>query len=709
MVVNVPTASTAGPALKLVPGVSISVRSGTRPHCVIRTGNSNFLRIGVREYAFLSLVDGKRTVQEIVDRLGAKDEFAISAEEGPRIAAWLAENHVVAPVGSAERSGRDQAGPHRGGGLSNPVFARVPLFDPDALLERLTPLVGSFFGRAGIVAWGLVGVFAAIVYATGGIDRSVPNPFEGANWVVFALAWLGLKIVHEFGHGVACKRYGGDVHEMGLVLILFSPIAYVDVSSSWGFRSRWARIHTALAGLQAETFVAFVAVLAAAACRSETWSGAFLGIAFVGGLVSVLVNLNPFMRLDGYHVASELLSHPNLYAESQRWLRAVAGRVLLGPGSLPRLADFRRRMLLTVYGLLALGFRLSVYTGLVLAAAWMLHGFGLVLAVVALVCWPGIPLFRLMLQLVTGQFGGWSTTLRGLVLSVGLGSVLIGVVASLPWPFGSSAPGIVDYEEAVRVHAETSGFVEQVEVVAGQFVEQGDVLVVLKNPEAESRVRELESRLRDREFALRRAIATNDVPGAETAREELSVVRAEYEFALERCRNLLVRAPVDGRVLTGNVAGLLGIHAEEGDELLEIGDPRSKVFVAVVSERQAEVLADRVGDGTVRLWGRRAVSSSSSRVEPRASLVPGRPELTSVANGPLTVTPRRNESGGSTTGVTHEYELARVEVRTSLPLEFHGDVRVGETGTFSWNGRGERIGEAAVRWCRKLLERPRGS
>ena len=143
------------------------------------------------------------------------------------------------------------------------------------------------------------------------------------NWWSLAAAWFVLKLGHEISHAAVCKKYGGTVREMGLIFILFAPVAYVDVTSCWRFSSKWHRIHTAAAGMYAELFLAALAVFGWSA-ESAVVQHLLHNVVFMASLTTILFNANPLMRFDGYYLLTDLVDVPNLYSQGTQWVQSVA-------------------------------------------------------------------------------------------------------------------------------------------------------------------------------------------------------------------------------------------------------------------------------------------------------------------------------------------------------------------------------------------------
>ena len=149
--------------------------------------------------------------------------------------------------------------------------------------------------------------------------------FASGNWIWLLVSWVLLKFVHEFAHGIVCKYFGGQVRETGLIFILFAPLAFVDVTSSWRFANRWKRIAVASAGIFVELLIASACVFALLYTQSAVVKDILTNTILMAGLTTLLFNANPLMRFDGYFVLADLLKIPNLYENGSRAFRQEMG------------------------------------------------------------------------------------------------------------------------------------------------------------------------------------------------------------------------------------------------------------------------------------------------------------------------------------------------------------------------------------------------
>ena len=240
-------------------------------------------------------------------------------------------------------------------------------------------------------------VYAIYLIATdfGRFSRSSQVVFSRDNWWVLVAAWLGLKIVHETAHAVACRKFGGTVTQAGVFLLLLVPVPYVDVTSAWRFADKWQRIIVAAAGMYVEFFVAAVATFVWANAESAETCSVAQSVIAMAAIGTLLFNGNPLMRFDGYYILSDWLEIPNLAGRGNQYLIGLAERLAFGTRRTPNLAP-RERRIVAAYAVLSLAWRLFAYTTLLLAfgalvARWhVLAGYAAVGAFVVWFAYRGV-------------------------------------------------------------------------------------------------------------------------------------------------------------------------------------------------------------------------------------------------------------------------------------------------------------------------------
>ena len=298
--------------------------------------SARFFRIGLAEYAFVSRLDGCRTVGEVLEETRqSRNDCEFTQTDAMAICQWvvrsgLAQDAGVCLAAGGGAVGAATSGSRRGGRLS-PLSMQIPLFHPDRFFQRLEPWLAWCFSFPAFIAWLVI-----LAWAVGDIctyhhrlSDSSANVWAAGNWIWLGLAWLLLKIIHECGHAVACRRFGGEVREAGVIFILLAPLAYVDVTSSWRLRSKWARIAVAAAGMYVEIFLAAVAAIVWARSPQGAISQVCLNIMTTASVMTVLFNANPLMRFDGYYILSDFLELPNLYSSGQLYVQQPGAPVVL--------------------------------------------------------------------------------------------------------------------------------------------------------------------------------------------------------------------------------------------------------------------------------------------------------------------------------------------------------------------------------------------
>ena len=301
----------------------------------------HYFRFRPEEYALLEMLDGQASLDDLKERFEARFRpRRITVEELSRFVATLHRSGLV--IGDRAGQGpqlferrRQRIWREWKAWLANIMSLRFRGIDPDRLLERLDPWFGWLFEPPAIVA-ALVFVASAVVLVLTNFDvfRSKLPEFQqffaAGNWLYLAIA-LGLtKVLHEFGHGLSCKHYGGECHEMGMMLLVFTPCLYCDVSDSWMLPSKWKRAAIGAAGMYVEVILASIATYLWWNSHPGILNQLCLDVMFVSSVSTILFNANPLMRYDGYYILSDVLEIPNLRQKADAVLGRLAARWCLG-------------------------------------------------------------------------------------------------------------------------------------------------------------------------------------------------------------------------------------------------------------------------------------------------------------------------------------------------------------------------------------------
>lgn len=506
------------------------------------------------EHFLLSLLNGSHTLDELQQQFEQRYRpQRLTQDEIERFVQQLVEAGLA--HGPARQASRDLLQRRRRADyrrwvatLLNFLAIQVPLFDPDRLLSRMLPWLRWLFTPASF-ALGMTCVAGAVLLVLMNLDAfraRLPAAQQFFRFEMLVQLWLalgGVKIVHEFGHGLCCKAFGGEVHEMGAMFLCLSPCLYCNVSDAWTLPSKWQRMAVGFAGIYVELLLAALATFIWWTSTASSFLHSLsLSLMVVCGINTLIFNGNPLMRFDGYYVLSDWLEIPNLRERCNRFLGELILRQALGM-EVRRLPVHSpsRRLFFAAYAVASHLYRWMM----TFAVLWLLtmflrpYGLGIIgalLATVAAASMVGVPLFRLARWLWrrSGRLPDMKPR-RVLVTGAGLGAALAGFFF-VPLPLGTvrqQALLQVAPEAVEPVYLPVSGILERLHVQEGQRVQQGDLLAEFRSRELEDRRAEAQAEydIRCVQVQALRAYAASRIDPEERARVEASLAKAASEQA----------------------------------------------------------------------------------------------------------------------------------------------------------------------------------
>ena len=600
--------------------------------------SDRFLRFTPAANQVLALMDGRRSVNEIwklaTERLG---DDAPTQDETIRLLGQLHAADVlqcdISPD-AAELFDRWQKRERQEwkGRFLSPFAIRFHLLDPERFLARTLPWLRPLFGWSGALLWlAVVGpaVFAAATHWSELTLNLLDRLFTPTNLLAVWLLFPVLKIFHEFGHGYAAKAFGGEVHDMGVMFLVFTPVPYVDASSSLALPSKARRATVAAAGMIVEVFLAAIALWIWLAAEPGALRAIAHNALIIGGVTTLLFNANPLLRFDGYYILSDLIEIPNLGSRANRYVGEWIQRQAFGLRELETEPTAPGEPAWLVgYAVGSFVYRILVLTAIVL---WIMKQHflaGVLLGGFAGVGWFGIPAWRAAQHLLTSP---QLRRVRGRALGVVGGCVALAalLLALAPVPLRTRAEGVVWLPEEAHVRAGVEGFVGRVIAAPGAWVRPGDLLVELHDPALEAEGRTLEARVRELE-ARRDAERMRSHVAEQLTLEELHYARSQLARARERAGELSLRSRSAGRLVIPHSQDLVGRFVAQGELLawvVNFGDVRVR---AVVPQGDVDLVRQRTRAVELRLAQRldSRLPSEVLRIVPAAS-----EQLPSVALG----------------------------------------------------------------------------
>ena len=363
-------------------------------------------------------------------------------------------------------------------------------------------------------------------------------------WFLFPI----IKALHEFGHAFAVKVFGGEVHEMGIMLLVFSPVPYVDASASSAFPSKWQRAVVGAAGMIVELVIASVAMFVWVSVEPGTVRMLAYNTIMIAGISTVLFNANPLLRFDGYYMLADLIEIPNLRQRANTYLGYLCERYLFGREEAQAShATPGERAWFVGYSVTSFIYRIFVVVAILLFLTDQFFVLGMFFAILTAFTWFVLPLGKGLKYLFTSPR---IRRVRGRALAVSTGALAVILVALclIPVPFRTRAEGVVWIPEEAIVRAGADGFIEQVVAVPGSTVSQGDVLVLCQDSVLTTQVTVLEAQLREIQARIREQIPESMVK-AKILEEEQRYIEEKLARAREQVGDLVITAKVAGTLV----------------------------------------------------------------------------------------------------------------------------------------------------------------
>jgi putative peptide zinc metalloprotease protein len=578
--------------------ISEQTVAGEKSYVVKNRETNSYNRYGASEYELLTLCDGTRTPAEIAQKMTLRDPEAPLDEaevleflDSIDAAMWersLGERNlaVLERIRDERKSRIDQ---------SSVLYISFKAWDPDKTLAWIDPYLSWMFTR-GFVVFSLV-LFITVGYLLAAdwsrVQRDTEELYSFANKTAYDLwaFWLLFMIlggIHEFGHGLTCKHFGGEVHQMGFLLIYFTPAFFTDTTDITLFERVSRRQWVIFAGIWIELCACGVSAL----IWHFTVPGSLINdlaykMMLLSAIQGALLNLNPLIKADGYYALSQFLEIDNLREDSFAYLKAVARKYLLRRDiDLPAAGRRHRRIFLT-FGISALAYSAAIvvltvfFARNVLVSAFGDWGYLFTLLVVYFftrkVLKAALPTVRAWLRQKREEYMAWKITRLQAASAAGL-ALLIFIP---PFPSRVSTDLVLEPGRVAPLHAEAGGKVSQVFVLQGEEVKPGQVLAILEDPEVQARARIVAAQLALASSNLRHNQGSDPQKAAQATRER-SRLQQELAVAQKEVEALEIRAPFAGVVTTPEVEQKIGEYLSAGDEFCRVVDRstmRARVLV----------------------------------------------------------------------------------------------------------------------------------
>lgn len=584
--------------------------------------------------------------------------------------------------------------------LLNIMFMRLPLLDPDRFLVRTMPLVGRLISPLGGLIWiVMVGLgLKVVIDHFPQLQQQTQGVLSADNLPLLYVGMVLVKALHEFGHAYFCRRFGGEVHVMGVMMLIFTPVPYMDATSSWGFRSRWKRVLVGAAGMIVEVFVAACAALIWANTSPGTLHSLAYNMMFVASVSTIVFNINPLLRYDGYYILSDVLEIPNLHQRGLQQLRHWCERYLFGVKSSRSPTQSRREAVwLAVFGVASGAYRLFVFSAMLFFVADRYLLLGILMAAVCLVSWVLTPIWKLAVYLGSSPVLA-RNRVRAVAVTLGTVGLIFLLLGVIPVPRHFRAPGLLESRDWTQVLNEAPGQMDDLLAEPGSRVTRGQALVKLSNQEMEFELAAARASQVELEARVLQAMQ-NEPANLKPFNSRMEVSRRRLDRLAADQEALVIRAQQDGVWVAPQTKNYVGRWLPRGTELGLVLDPAAFVFKATVGQADGDNLfAERISHAEARLLGQVGEVLSLGKLQ----IIPlERRQLPSAALGWA--------AGGDMAVAANDPEGRRTiepffELRAEVTARATAALRHGRSGKIRFDVPSEPLLQTWLRRLRQLVQ-----
>ncbi len=571
-----------------------------------------FFRIGWFEFIILSHWKGGSQPSVLVDIINAKSSVNVTEEEIIDLQKFLFENnllHITDGKYTAHLLKKSRGGvkSYFKSLLHHYLFIRIPLVKPDRFLDKTLPIAEKFYSRhilIGLLISFILGLFL-ISRQWDSFKDSFTNfiSFEGA--IAYAIAIVFVKIAHELGHAYTAKHYGLKVPTMGVAFMVMWPVLYTDTTDSWRLTSRRERLNIVAAGMMVELSLAIIATLIWNFLPDGILRSMAFMVASVSWVMTLAVNLNPFMRFDGYYLLSDILDTPNLqdrsFALARWWLR----NKLFGIGERPdEWYSVRNPNILIAYAIGTWIYRAFLFIGI---AALVYYVFFKPLGLFLMAVEIGV----FILQPIIREVSVW-VSLRDKIIwnkeTKRLASIFAAIIILfvIPWQQDSESIAVLRPINYTQIYSPESARIVSVNKSQFDTVNKGEVVIELESPELNTAYNKTLLQVKTLTLQLSRVRTVEEmIEFSELTRERLSESQTELQALKGRKDALNITAEFSGKVLSVDETLRVGRWVNTDLPLMQISDDSKLQIETYVPEN----VVSRLINGKARFYSNTNVLS----------------------------------------------------------------------------------------------------
>lgn len=612
-----------------------------------------FHRLSPIANLMLCLMDGRRTMRDIWEAAGQRvRNDPPTQDEAIHLLSQLHSSDLLQgeiPPDFTEMAERSERAETRQlmMRLKNPLALRIPLFDPNRMLDATLPIIRPLFTWFGFAAWLaliVTGFVLAVLHWPELTTNVADRVLATENVALILFVYPVVKSLHELGHAYATKVWGGEVHEIGIMLLVFIPVLYVDASASAAFAQKRRRVVVGAAGILVEMALAAIAIFVWLYGSPGLARAVAFNVMLIGGVSTLLFNGNPLLRFDGYYIFSDLLEIPNLATRANGYFFYLVQKHLFKIRDIesPILAPGEAKWLFA-YAVLSCVYRMFVSFGIALFLSTRMFIVGVVMALWALASIAIFPVFKGLRYLATNaRLRGQRR--RAITIVGGAFAVVAGLLFAVPLPYATIVEGVVIVPDQAEVRAKTEGFISAVLTRPGADAPARQPLVAVEDPTLDARIAVLEAQLEETRYRLD-AVRQVDRVQVEMFEEQAGHLAERLEALRGRKRDLIVNSELAGQFVMPRADDMIGRYVKRGELLgyvIASGNPMVRVLapqsdVDLIRQQTTRVEARLVEDPV------RPIEARVSREVPAAQQDVPSLALTTRGGGTIALDPSKSQ------------------------------------------------------------------
>jgi len=460
--------------------------------------------------------------------------------------------------------------------IHNYLFIRVPIFKPDRWLGEQLRYMNFFYSKMWrniVLTLGFVGIILVLknwdVYTS-----TFQHFFSKEGLFFYFIALLFIKSLHELGHAFTAKKYGCKVPAMGVAFLVLFPVLYTDTTDSWKLKSKYKRLRIVLAGLKVELYLAMIATFLWSFTPDGIINSILFMVATTSWITSILLNVSPFMRFDGYYALSDWSASENLQPRSFAMAKWYIRRAVLGlQEEAPEYLSLKKRNFFIIFAILTWIYRFFLFLGIaVLVYYFAFKVLGIILFLVEIFWFILLPIYK--------ELKIWWNKKENITLNKNNKISLVVFLAIIfilfvPWNTKINLPAILQVENYTDIYANKASQIAAINFKSGDRVNKGDVLLLLDSPNLSLSIEKCKQEIETIKLELKKQAGSQEVLEKVFLLEE-SLIRKEKELEGFLAANAMLTlvAPFDGYIYFNDTYGV-NQWVNPKEPILSIYDPKN--------------------------------------------------------------------------------------------------------------------------------------